>query len=95
MKKNMEYIIGFLLLAAILIVGKVNLGSPMLFFRLLAGLGLGYALTRSFFGFAGGVNRSYRSGSTKLMRMLMILFLGSAVVSVCFFIGQDVTQYAL
>ena len=95
MKKNMEYIIGFLLLAAILIVGKVNLGSPMLFFRLLAGLGLGYALTRSFFGFAGGVNRSYRSGSTKLMRMLMILFLGSAVVSVCFFIGQDVTQYDL
>ena len=67
----------------------------MLFFRLLAGLGLGYALTRSFFGFAGGVNRSYKIGSTKLMRMLMILFVGTAIVSVCFFIGQDPTEYDL
>ncbi|MDZ5254095.1 YeeE/YedE family protein [Clostridium sp. LIBA-8841] len=95
MKKYTEYIIGFVLLAAILMIGKINLGSPMLFFRLLAGLGLGYALTRSLFGFAGGVNRSYRAGSTKLMRKLMILFVGTAIVSVCFFIGQDPTQYDL
>ena len=95
MKKYTEYIIGFILLAAIIIIGKINLGSSMLFFRLLAGLGLGYALTRSFFGFAGGVNRSYKTGSTKLMRMLMILFVGTAIVSVCFFIGQDPTEYDL
>lgn len=95
MKKYTEYIIGFLVLAAILIIGKVNLGSSMLFFRLLMGLGLGYALTRSFFGFAGSVNRSYRAGSTKLMRTLMILFVGTAVVSICFFIGQDPTEYDL
>ncbi|MGG5460922.1 YeeE/YedE family protein [Clostridium sp. B9] len=95
MKKYTEYIIGFVLLAAILILGKLNLGSSMLYFRLLMGLGLGYALTRSFFGFAGGVNRSYRAGSTKLMRMLMILFVGTAIVSVCFFIGQDPTTYDL
>lgn len=94
MKKYTEYIIGFILLAAI-IIGKINLVSSMLFFRLLAGLGLGYALTRSFFGFAGGVNRSYKTGSTKLMRMLMILFVGTAIVSVCFFIGQDPTEYDL
>ena len=95
MKKYTEYIIGFILLAAIIIIGKINLGSSMLFFRLLVGLGLGYALTRSFFGFAGGVNRSYKTGSTKLMRMLMILFVGTAIVSVCFFIGQDPTEYDL
>ena len=95
MKKNMEYIIGFALLAIILIMGKINLDNSMLFFRLIMGLGLGYALTRSFFGFAGGVNRSYRAGSTKLMRTLMILFVGTAIVNVCFLFGQDVTQYDL
>lgn len=95
MKKYTEYIIGFILLIGILVLGKLNLDSLMLYFRLLMGLGLGYALTRSFFGFAGGVNRSYRSGSTKLMRTLMMLFAGTAIVSVCFFIGQDPTEYDL
>lgn len=95
MKKYTEYIAGFILLAAIIIIGKINLSSSMLFFRLLVGLGLGYALTRSFFGFAGGVNRSYKTGSTKLMRMLMVLFVGTAIVSACFFIGQDPTEYNL
>lgn len=94
-KKNVEYILGFSLLALILIMGKMNLSSSILFFRLLVGLGLGYALTRSFFGFAGSVNRSYRAGSTKLMRTLMLLFVGTSIVSACFFIGQDVTQYDL
>lgn len=95
MKKNMEYIIGFMFLGTILIIGKNNLESSMLFFRLIMGLGLGYALTRSFFGFAGGVNRAYRAGSTKLMRALMILFVGTAIVNICFFLGQDVTTYDL
>ncbi|OXX83583.1 hypothetical protein AVM15_07725, partial [Paraclostridium benzoelyticum] len=95
MKKNIEYIIGFLLLAAILVIGKNSLEGSMLFFRLIVGLGLGYALTRSFFGFAGSVNRSYRAGSTKLMRTLILLFVGTAIVSTCFFIGQDPTQYDL
>lgn len=95
MKKNMEYIIGFALIVAILVIGKTNLDSSMLFFRLIAGIGLGYALTRSFFGFAGGVNRSFRAGSTKLMRTLMMLFVGTAVVNVCFLFGQDATQYDL
>ncbi|WP_251861499.1 YeeE/YedE family protein [Clostridium sp. Marseille-Q2269] len=95
MKKNTEYIIGFILLLGIIIIGRVNLSSSILFFRLLVGLGLGYALTRSFFGFAGGVNRSYRAGSTKLMRMLMLLFVGTAIVNVCFFMGQDVKKFDL
>lgn len=95
MKRNVEYIIGFLLLIVIATVGKSALSSQMLFFRLIAGLGLGYALTRSYFGFAGSVNRTYRTGSTKLMRALMIMFVGTAIVSACFFIGQDATQYDL
>lgn len=95
MKKNTEYILGFVLLIGILTIGKNSLEDSMLFFRLIIGLGLGYALTRSFFGFAGSVNRSYRTGSTKLMRTLMILFVGTAIVSTCFFIGQDPTQYDL
>lgn len=95
MKKKTEYIIGFVLLAVIVMIGKIGLEGPMLFFRLLVGLGFGYALTRSFFGFAGGVNRSYRAGSTKLIRTLMLLFVGTAIVNVCFFLCQDVTQYDL
>lgn len=95
MKNNVEYIIGFVLLGLILIIGKINLDNSMLFFRLIIGLALGYTLTRSFFGFAGGVNRSYRSGSTKLMRILMILFIGTAIVNTCFLFGNDVTQYDL
>nr|WP_284693913.1 YeeE/YedE family protein [Paeniclostridium ghonii] len=76
-------------------IGKNSLENSMLFFRLIIGLGLGYTLTRSFFGFAGSVNRSYRTGSTKLMRILMLLFVGTAIVSACLFIGQDPTQYDL
>lgn len=95
MKRNVEYVIGFILLIMILALGKLGLSSSMLFFRLIAGVGLGYALTRAYFGFAGSVNRSYRAGSTKLMRALMIMFVGTAIVSVCFFIGQDPTQYDL
>ncbi|WP_250673618.1 YeeE/YedE family protein [Paraclostridium ghonii] len=95
MKKNTEYILGFVLLIGILMIGKNSLENSMLFFRLIIGLGLGYTLTRSFFGFAGSVNRSYRTGSTKLMRILMLLFVGTAIVSACLFIGQDPTQYDL
>jgi len=94
-KKNTEYIIGFISLIAILALGKSGLSSSMLFFRLIAGIGLGYALTRANFGFAGSVNRTYRTGSTKLMRALMVLFVGTAIVNACFFIGQDATQYDL
>lgn len=95
MKKSTEYLIGFVLLIAVVLLGKLELNGPMLFFRLLAGLGFGYSLTRSFFGFAGGVNRSYRAGSTKLMVTLMALFVGTAIVNVCFMLNQDVTKYDL
>lgn len=83
MKKN-QYVIGFISLVLVLILGKTFLGSNMLLFRLVAGLGLGYALTRSAMGFAGSVNRAYNTGSTRLLRTLMIMFVITAIVSIAF-----------
>ncbi len=80
MKKN-EYYIGFIFLAIILVLGATMLSSKMLLFRLIMGLFFGYTLTRSYMGFAGSVNRAYRSGSTKLMRVLMVMFVISAALT--------------
>jgi uncharacterized protein len=57
----------------------------MLFFRLLIGVGLGYALSRSYTGFAGSVNRAFRTGSTKLMRTLMLMFFMTALLTTAFY----------
>lgn len=79
--KKIQYILGFILLIALIYIGATQLASPMLFYRMLFGLGLGYALTRSAMGFAGSVNRAYKFGSTKLMRVLMYMFTVSAIVT--------------
>lgn len=83
-----EHLSGFVLLGLVLALGGIALDS-MIFFRLVIGLGLGYALTRSALGFAGSVNRAYRAGSTKLMRALMLMFAATAVASVAFLYNQD------
>lgn len=93
--KNIEKALGFVLILAALILGKNLLKSDMLFFRLVMGCGFGYTLTRAYMGFAGSVNRAYRTGSTKLMRTLMFLFFISCLASVAFFFKQDVTVYGL
>lgn len=93
--KKIERVLGIILILAALILGKNLLKSDMLFFRLLIGCGLGYTLTRAYMGFAGSVNRAYRTGSTKLMRTLMFMFFISCLVSVAFFFKQDVTAYKL
>lgn len=80
MKNAFEKILGFVLMAVVLYLG-ISQGSGMLFFRLLVGLSLGYALTRGYMGFAGSVNRAYQTGSTKLMRHLMLLFVTASVVT--------------
>ena len=95
MNNKLENIIGFVLIILILIFGGAFLGTQMLYFRLLAGIGFGYALTRGFMGFAGSVNRPYRTGSSKLMRVLMWMFLGTAAVSVTLLYGIDATTYNL
>ena len=79
-----EAIIGVIVLILVLILGGTLLASSMLFFRLIVGLGLGYTLTRSSMGFAGSVNRAYNTGSTRLLRVLMLMFVITAVASVAF-----------
>ncbi len=79
-----EAIIGVIALVLVLILGNTLLASNMLFFRLLVGIGLGYALTRSAMGFAGSVNRAYRAGSTRLLRVLMLMFVVTCVASIAF-----------
>lgn len=79
-----ESIIGAIVLIAILVLGGTQLSSNMLFFRLIVGMGFGYALTRSSMGFAGSVNRAYTTGSTKLLRALMFMFVITALMMVAF-----------
>jgi uncharacterized membrane protein YedE/YeeE len=94
MKKG-QNLAGLIVVILTLIMGKTMLGSSMLFFRLLAGIGFGYALTRGFMGFAGSVNRAYNTGSAKLMKVLAWMFLGSAAVSVAFLYNADASSYDL
>ncbi|MGX7058461.1 YeeE/YedE family protein [Vagococcus humatus] len=90
-----ENIVGFILLIVLLIAGKTMLASNVLFIRLLFGLGLGYTLSRAYTGFAGSVNRAYNTGSTKLMRTLMLLFFLTALASTGYFFLADATQFDL
>lgn len=94
MKKTQPIIGAFLTLGAI-IFGAILLKSEILFFRLLVGMGLGYALTRSFMGFAGSVNRAYRGGSTQLMQVLMFMFVVTALINASFLLASKPTDYDL
>ena len=91
----MERIAGFILLAIVILFGMFGLSSSMLYFRLVMGAILGYALARGFMGFAGSVNRAYKGGSTKLMRALMFMFFVSAAVSTAVLYNADVSQFDL
>ncbi|ETX11751.1 membrane protein [Marinomonas ushuaiensis DSM 15871] len=86
--KVKEYLSGFALLVVVIVIGAVALDSAI-FFRLVIGLGLGYALTRSALGFAGSVNRAFRGGSTRLMRALMLMFTATAITSTAFLYNQN------
>ena len=93
--KKIENIIGFAVLILSIVLGSALLKTDMLFFRWVMGMALGYVLTRSLFGFAGSVNRAYRTGSTKLMRALMLMFVISAILTSAFLIFGDVKNYDL
>lgn len=85
MKNNKtEYIIAAVLLAVVLLLGITQLASPMHLARLVIGLGIGYVLARASYGFAGTANRSYNTGSTKLMRSFMMLIILASLVTVFF-----------
>jgi hypothetical protein len=95
MKKGSEKLIGFIAILLVLLAAKFWLKTDMLFFRLLVGTGLGYALARAYTGFAGSVNRAYRTGSTKLMRTLMFMFFITALLTTAFLLGNDPANFNL
>lgn len=93
--KKTEQILGFIGILLVLLLGKTLLKTDMLFFRLLVGVGLGYALSRAYTGFAGSVNRAFNTGSTKLMRTLMFLFFISSLLTTAFLFKADPASYDL
>ena len=86
-----EFTAGIIVMVVVLIAGGAFLKDSSLFYRMLVGLGLGYALARAMFGFAGSANRAYNAGSTKLLRALTMMFFMSAVVTaaLCFAGGSE------
>ncbi|NGZ14179.1 YeeE/YedE family protein [Vibrio aestuarianus] len=90
-----QNIFGVIVAITAVVLGGIFLKTETLFFRLLVGMGLGYALTRGFMGFAGSVNRAYRGGSTKLMQILMFLFVITAIVNAGFLFTSDPKGYDL
>lgn len=84
-----QTLIGLGLLTFLLIFGTVFLQTWELYFRLLIGLGFGYAMARASMGFAGSVNRLARTGSSTLASALIILFFLTAVVTTFFIYGNE------
>ncbi len=91
--KKIEYLLGFIAILLVVVGAKFWLATDVLFFRLLVGGGLGYSLARAYTGFAGSVNRAYRTGSAKLMRVMMFLFFFTALITTAFLFGNDPTSY--
>lgn len=83
-----------MLLSLLLFLGQYFLETKELYYRLLIGLGFGYALARASMGFAGGVNKLARTGSATLGSALMILFLLTSIVT-ALFIYNNPTLYKL
>ena len=92
---KMQNTLGALLVVAIFVLGNTLLASDMLFARLLIGVGLGYALTRGYIGFAGSINRAYNGGSTKLMQILMFMFVLTAIINAAFLVFEVKPEFDL
>jgi uncharacterized membrane protein YedE/YeeE len=90
-----QNMMGAALALATLVLGSTLLKTDMLFFRLLIGVGLGYVLTRGFMGFAGSVNRAYNGGTTKLMQVLMFMFVMTAILNAGFLIFEVEPEFGL
>lgn len=95
MNNKGERYLAIIFLIAVLLFGRFYLSENILFFRLLMGAGLGYALTRGYMGFAGSVNRAYNTGSTKLMRTLMFMFFITAAASTAVLFGSEAKDFDL
>jgi hypothetical protein len=86
-KQLIEAIVGFALILLVLVLGFTEVVVGGVFVKLLIGMGLGYALTRGDYGFAGLSNRACRTGSTKLLRSLLVMFVVSAMIVAAFLLG--------
>jgi uncharacterized membrane protein YedE/YeeE len=92
--RTIQQTLGFIGIALVLILGKSLLKTDI-FFRLVVGVGFGYALSRAYTGFAGSVNRAYNTGSTKLMRNLMFMFFITCILTSAFLFKGDPKSYNL
>ena len=92
---KLQNTLGIVITMLAIFLGSHFLKSDLLFLRLLLGLGLGYALTRGYMGFAGSVNRAYRGGSTQLMQVLMMMFLITAIINSGFLLLEKTPQLHL
>ena len=81
--------LGLILLVFLLFFGTIVLETKELYFRLLIGLGFGYALARASMGFAGSVNKLARTGSSTLASALMVMFALTAIVTAFFISGEE------
>ncbi|MDK2904162.1 MAG: uncharacterized protein PWR12_238, partial [Eubacteriaceae bacterium] len=74
-KKKIQPYIGLVLLIAIIIFGAVKgMKDQFLPLFLMTGVALGYILTRSRYGFAGGFKRIYVTGEGSLSKALLVMF---------------------
>ncbi|WP_062260176.1 YeeE/YedE family protein [Endozoicomonas arenosclerae] len=93
MNTKQQYL-GVALALTSMTLGSYYLSTPI-FFRLLLGLSLGYVLVRGSIGFAGSVNRAYKSGSTRLMVVLMGMFVGTAIINAALVMNAEPGTYNL
>ncbi|MBU8564987.1 YeeE/YedE family protein [Virgibacillus pantothenticus] len=93
--QKIEYVLGIAAIFFVLILGNVLLKTDMLFFRLLIGTGLGYTLTRAYTGFAGSINRAYKTGSTKLLRAMALMFFITTLATTTFLLYSNPASYDL
>jgi len=91
---NKQTIAGFSLLTLITILGFTLTSDIELFYRLLIGLGFGFALSKASIGFAGSVNRLYRANSAKLAKALLWIFLLTAILTSFVIYGNE-SAYSL
>jgi len=84
-----EHLFGLIALAVLIVTSWFYFKDDMLFYRLLIGLGFGYALARASMGFAGSVNRLSRTGSSTLASALLVLFVVTAVFTAFSIYGNE------
>jgi len=89
--KNTQTILGFSLLILIILLAYFNLSKIEHFYRLLIGLGFGFALSRASMGFAGSVNRLSRAGTASLAKALLWMFLLTSILTSFLIYGNEIT----